>query len=383
MGLVQTDSASGSFVNSAGQTVTYTTTSSTGNLDSMSFAGLDGPTPGYEAGNQSVSETHTRTFSEEISGAQIKFVSFSHNASAHETVTILLDGVAVNLNDLIASGQAILTSVQNDVVVNEAGALEAVLGENISSIATLSIRVPFTSIALELDMVGSGMGVVTEFYASDRVPPVVCFCSGTLITAKSGQVPVERLKVGDRVQTLDNGLAELKWTGNREFGSDALMADPKLRPVRIRVGALGQGLPKRDMWVSRQHRILLASRVAERMFGTSQILVPAIKLVGMPGIEVDFDIEHVAYHHLAFDHHQIIFAEEAPTESLLFGHEAMKSMPWAAQVELKKVFPELLKPNFNPTAVRGIPHQRKTKQLIHRHMKNSRPILDSAIRMHA
>jgi len=306
-------------------------------------------------------------------------VSFSNNSGALETVTVVLDGVAVNLNDLVASGQATLTSVQNDVVLTDEGGIQAVYGENISSIATLTLNVPFTSLALDLDMEGGGMGVVTEVYVNDIVPPVVCFCAGTLIRTETGNVPIERLKVGDMVQTFDNDLSALHWTGHRKIGAKALKADPKLRPVRVRAGALGQGLPKRDIWVSRQHRILMASRVAKRMFGTQHVLVPAIKLVGMPGIDIDNAIDSVAYHHIAFDRHQVVFAEEAPMESLLLGREAIKSMTWAAQVELRKIFPEMMDADFNPQSARMIPRRKQIAQMLQRHAKNSRQFLESVI----
>ena len=54
-------------------------------------------------------------------------------------------------------------------------------------------------------------------------------------------------------------------------------AYPKVQPVRILAGALGHGMPQRDLLVSRQHRMLVSSAICERMFGLEQVLVSAIK----------------------------------------------------------------------------------------------------------
>ena len=375
MAYVQTDSASGSFLNALGQTVSYTTASNLGNLDPLNFAGLDGPGLGFEGGG-SASEIHTRVYSEQVNGAQIQMASFSNNASAVETVTIVLDGLPVNLNDLIAAGQATLSSVENDVVVTPGGALQAVWGETVSSIATLTINVPFSTLGLDMAMSGDGLGIITEVYIDDTAPPPVCFCVGTLIETDHGPRAIEVLKAGDRVRTVDSGYATIHWAGRRAFGSDALSASPFLRPVRIKAGALGMDLPRRDVRVSRQHRVLLSSRIAERMFGTPQVLVPAIKLAVLPGVEIDLAAHSVDYHHLAFDRHEVVFAEGAPMESLLLGPETMKSLPWATRVELGWVFPEVTA-SISTASARMVPKARRLSQLIRRHAQNARPALEA------
>ena len=93
----------------------------------------------------------------------------------------------------------------------------------------------------------------------------------------------------------------------------------KLWPVRICVGALGNGLPERDLLVSRQHRMLVSSRIALRMFGQADVLIPAIRLTALPGIAIDTNVTEVEYFHILLANHEVVFAEGAATESLYTG----------------------------------------------------------------
>lgn len=109
----------------------------------------------------------------------------------------------------------------------------------------------------------------------------VCFVAGTLITTPDGDIPVEKLKVGDLVLILDHGPLPIRWIGgkqDRAAGSHA--------PVVIRKGALGLGVPTQDLRVSQQHRILVNSKIVHTLFGEREILVAAKKLIGMEGISV-------------------------------------------------------------------------------------------------
>ena len=62
---------------------------------------------------------------------------------------------------------------------------------------------------------------------------VPCFTAGTCIRTPRGEVPVETLKLGDQVLTLDNGPQEIRWIGKRSLGSRELLAQPELKPICI------------------------------------------------------------------------------------------------------------------------------------------------------
>ncbi|WP_022704741.1 Hint domain-containing protein [Pseudorhodobacter ferrugineus] len=203
---------------------------------------------------------------------------------------------------------------------------------------------------------------------------ILCFTRGALIDTAAGAVPVEGLKVGDAIAVAKGGFERIKWICSTKLGGAALRRLPKLRPVCITAGALGDGLPKRDLWVSRQHRMLIRSAVAERMFGTKTALIAAIKLTALPGIFVDEAVEGVEYFHILFDSHEVIWAEGAPSESLYTGPEALKSVPVEARDELLCVFPELASPRFVGASAAYIPSGKFQRKLVAQHVRTAEPI---------
>ncbi len=197
---------------------------------------------------------------------------------------------------------------------------------------------------------------------------VPCFVKGTMITTEFGEVLVENLATGDKVVTADNGLQEIKWIGSRALDSIDLFTNPKLRPICIKAGALGPDTPNCDLHVSPQHRVLIASRIAERMFDSQEVLVPAVKLVGLPGIGIATDFEPVEYFHILFDAHQIVFSDGAATESLYTGPEALRSIPQDARAEVLALFPEIADIDYRPTMARPVPTKgHLVRRLVERH----------------
>jgi hypothetical protein len=203
---------------------------------------------------------------------------------------------------------------------------------------------------------------------------VTCFSKGTLIETAHGPIAIEDIRVGDLVRTA-NGPKPVRWIGSSPVALDQLLGNPKLYPIRIVAGALGDGLPKRDLLVSRQHRMLVRSPIARRMFGTTEVLVHAIKLTQLPGIFVDQSMNRVTYYHMLFDDHQVIYAEGAPSESLYTGPEALKAISDAARDEVMTLFPELADQDYTPEFATFSPDGKRQKQLVARHLKNRKPLL--------
>lgn len=205
----------------------------------------------------------------------------------------------------------------------------------------------------------------------DNVEMLVCFCKGTLIRTAWDSRPIETLRTGDMLATF-SGLKPLRWIGKRVISVDELVADPKLSPVRIKAGALGAGLPHKTLRVSRQHRMLARSPLVERMFGTPEVLVSANKLVGLPGISFDTSVKEISYYHMLFDAHEIVWANDTPSESLLATDRSLMALSPAARAELRRSFPHLM----NQHSARMIPPLPKQKRLAERMRKNRRPVIE-------
>jgi hypothetical protein len=176
------------------------------------------------------------------------------------------------------------------------------------------------------------------------------------------------------VLSADGRVLTLRAVLSTRVSSQGIADNPKLRPVLIRKGALGKGLPERDLKVSRQHRMLLASRTVQRMFGAAEVLLPAIRLTGMPGVRICNAARAVTYYHLVFDRHEVILAEGAPSESLYLGKQAMAALPEDTLAELHALFPGL-KDVPQQTPARLIPGAKAQKELLRRHKANRKPAL--------
>lgn len=195
----------------------------------------------------------------------------------------------------------------------------------------------------------------------------VCFTNGTMIATPTGERPVETLKVGDLVETLDNGPQEIRWIGGR-----TVPAVGPMKPITFAPDSLGKGLPKRSMTLSRQHRIMLDNVVAERMTGNRQVLVPAHKLRDLLGVSPTERISHVTYWHFMCDEHQIVFAEGTPAETLYLGQQARKSLQPEALEEISVLFPDLIEKTAPHAPARALMKGSSITKLIYRLQRNDK-----------
>ena len=219
-------------------------------------------------------------------------------------------------------------------------------------------------------------GVTGPTNAAGEFVDLVCFSAGTMIQTSNGAVPVEALQISDQVLTYDDAYEPIRWIGSCHLTCAQLDANPKLKPILIRADALGAGYPKQDLVVSPQHRVLVSSLIAVRMFNCKDVLIPANKLLGIDGIEtVQHNPDGVTFWHILFDQHEVIWSNGTPTESLFTGPEALKAVSPEAREEIEALFPHICAPNFAPESARFIPQKGKLmKKLIQRHQDNNKPL---------
>jgi hypothetical protein len=179
----------------------------------------------------------------------------------------------------------------------------------------------------------SGEGI----FQTARCTP--CFTPGTMIATHQGEIPVEHLSAGDKVITRDNGVQPVRWVGKTQMYLQDFQADPHLLPVFIRQGALGKGLPERDMMVSPNHRILVANERTSLRFADREVLVAAKHLVSQ-GVHT-VQSSGTTYIHFMCDRHEVVLTDGAWTESFQPDDHSLKGIGNAQRLEIYEIFPEL------------------------------------------
>jgi hypothetical protein len=144
----------------------------------------------------------------------------------------------------------------------------------------------------------------------------LCFYPGTRIATPNGDVEVETLSPGDLVLT-ENGPLPIRWIGTSQ--ASTRFADPlRVLPIRIRAGALGGGLPVRDLLLSPDHAIFLDG-----------ILVQAGALVnGMSIIRERNVPETFTYYHVELATHELLCAEGVKAETFVDNVDRMAFSNW-------------------------------------------------------
>ncbi|WP_265499198.1 Hint domain-containing protein [Paracoccus beibuensis] len=218
---------------------------------------------------------------------------------------------------------------KDDLVAGMGGGENHIVLENQGSgghlVLDLSRSFPTDKTNLFYPGPGTGQLTFDRFAPPPAESPrsATCFTPGTMIATPHGPCAIEGLAVGDLVLTVDSGAQPILWIGTREVHLDADAAH--LRPIRLSAGALGPGMPDRDLLVSPQHRMLIRSATAEARFGSAEILVAAKQLVAVRGIDVVEDLATVTYIHILLPRHELVHANGAVTESMYAGPEALKT----------------------------------------------------------
>jgi len=133
----------------------------------------------------------------------------------------------------------------------------------------------------------------------------VCYLAGTRILTTRGDIPVEALRIGDEVPTLHAGVQRVKWIGRRAYAAPFCNHRDVL-PVCIKAGALEDGVPSRDLFVSPGHALCLDG-----------VLVHAKRLVNGVSVIQTGPMDMVEYFHIELDTHEIVFAENCAAETFV------------------------------------------------------------------
>ncbi|MES2846185.1 MAG: Hint domain-containing protein [Pseudomonadota bacterium] len=162
---------------------------------------------------------------------------------------------------------------------------------------------------------------------------IPCFGTGTLILTPTGPRPIETLAAGDMVMTLDHGAQPVVWVGARDLTWTDLAADPRLRPVRIRVGALGN---TGDVILSHNHAVLMEIDGTEKLVRAGHLAQS-----GDGRFRIAQGRRAVGYHHLLLPQHEIVFANGMASETLYPGPMAIGALGQDAARDIARKMPAL------------------------------------------
>ena len=162
-----------------------------------------------------------------------------------------------------------------------------------------------------------------------RAAGIPCFTPGTRIETEGGLRPVEALRPGDRLWTLDRGFQPVLWVGQKTLGPRELEDAPHLRPIWLATGAMGNTRPMR---VSPQHAFLGGDRLWRARH---------LALYRHSVAQVDMAASAVTYVHLMTPQHDIIFADGALTETLYPGPVALRALGLSGIAHLVRTVPKL------------------------------------------
>ncbi len=133
----------------------------------------------------------------------------------------------------------------------------------------------------------------------------MAFVTGAHMRSNHGDVPVERLRVGDRVITASGRMRPIVWIGHRTVDLAFHPNPTAVRPILVSAGAFGEGLPYRDLCLSPGHGVACA--------GT---LIPIERLINARSV-VQIEPDSVEYWAVELDGHDLMLAEGLRAESYL------------------------------------------------------------------
>ncbi|MEM9764784.1 MAG: Hint domain-containing protein [Pseudomonadota bacterium] len=136
---------------------------------------------------------------------------------------------------------------------------------------------------------------------------VFCFAPGTWIATPAGEALVEQMRIGDLVRTVSGETVPVLWVGRHTVTRQG--AGAHLQPVRIRAGALGDGLPHTDLSVTADHGMVIDGYVINASALVNGDAIDFVPMADLP--------EKITFYHIETENHDVILANGAPSETFI------------------------------------------------------------------
>jgi autotransporter-associated beta strand protein len=222
-------------------------------------------------------------------------VSFTVADTPAETIVNFGKGDVLDITDLNFSGATIQDFTSNG---SGGGTLE-IIGDQTGTGTPETLTLTFSNYDGTFRLIQDAGG------GTEVVP--ICYVRGTNILTPTGNVQVESLKIGDLLVTRFGGIRPVKWIGRQSYDVRMLRNSPEKCPVRIRAGALADGMPARDLLVSPGHAILV-----ENTLVLASHLANGVTVLHE---QITADIGKLDYYQIEFATHDCVIAEGAWAES--------------------------------------------------------------------
>lgn len=135
-----------------------------------------------------------------------------------------------------------------------------------------------------------------------------CYLAGSLVYTDRGDVPVERLRIGDCVLTASGAYRPIRWVGRTTIPARLINtseAEQACLPVIVRRDAVQKNVPSRDLYIARWHAI-----------AANGVTMPIGAFVNGLSIVQDDRVRDLAYHNVELETVDVIFVNHLPVLSL-------------------------------------------------------------------
>ena len=225
---------------------------------------------------------------------------------------------------------------------------------------------------------GTLLTVVSETNPAGAGAPtfadITCFDAMAEIETLSGTKCACDLQVGDQPVSVTDQNQKIIWISRRIITPCEMLHNPKLQPVRIAANAFGEGYPSKDLIVSQEHRVLLSSKITQRMFGCGVVMVAAKFLTNLLGVEIFMPETPMTYVHFLLENHSAVQAHNIWAESLYLGPVVFDNLDLPTRRSLCACIAQYnLKSETSDFKLLG---RQKAQNLLERHIKNQKPVFD-------
>ena len=135
-----------------------------------------------------------------------------------------------------------------------------------------------------------------------------CFAAGTMIATPDGECAVEDLAIGDVIVTADGHTVPVRWVGRQTLHK--IFTPPhRFTPVRVKAGALGDGLPHADLVLTADHALIIDGLAINAGALVNEITIAFEPFAALP--------ERITLYHVETESHDVILANGAPAETFI------------------------------------------------------------------